>query len=176
LPHATASVREVRRQLLVGLRRAGVEPGLIDDAVLVASELVTNALRHARPLPDGRVTVSWEWAPNGDAVRLAVRDGGSQASRPSLRQPVDADAMTGRGLGIVASVAERWGFDSEDDQTVVWAVLASGSAQATGWQGQVSQSFSAKPARSAPSRGEPGPDRGGRARRGRGASDSLLVG
>jgi anti-sigma regulatory factor (Ser/Thr protein kinase) len=175
LPHATASVREARRQVLLGLRRAGVEPALIDDAVLVASELVTNALRHARPLPDGRVRVAWEWAPGGETVRLSVRDGGSEASRPVVRAPVGADAMAGRGLGIVASVADRWGFDSEGDETVVWAVLASRAARARGWAAHESRPRQAGRGAAGSAGGGGDTRRGHRSDQSRGASDSVLV-
>lgn len=127
LPHSTVSVREARRRVLVGLRRLGVIPELIDDAVLVASELVTNALRHARPLPGGRLVLSWEAAPDGRAIRLAVYDGGSEASRPAAPDALDTQATSGRGLGIVSTLAQRWGADSGDEGTVVWAVLVARS-------------------------------------------------
>jgi anti-sigma regulatory factor (Ser/Thr protein kinase) len=127
LPHSTVSVREARRKVLLGLRRLGVVPELIDDAVLVASELVTNALRHARPLPDGRLVLSWEAAPDGRAIRLAVYDGGSEASQPAAPDGFDTQATSGRGLGIVATLSQRWGADSGDEGTVVWAVLVARS-------------------------------------------------
>lgn len=131
LPHATPSVREARRRVLLGLHRLDADAALIDDAVLVASELVTNALRHGRPLAGGHIEISWEVTPDGNAVRLSVRDGGSESSRPTVGPPPDAAALGGRGLGIVAAVARRWGFDSDDAATLVWAVLRAGDAPST---------------------------------------------
>ncbi|MEU9334938.1 ATP-binding protein [Streptomyces sp. NPDC048290] len=89
---------------------------MIDAAESVVAELVGNAVRHAR----GdliRVTVR-EISPTG--VRVAVID--KSRELPVLRTPA-ADALSGRGLVIVDSVARQWGVDRLPWGKRVWADL-----------------------------------------------------
>ena len=58
LPHAPASVVAARSRISTDLREAGIVPPAIGDAALVVSELLTNAILHARPLPGARVLVA----------------------------------------------------------------------------------------------------------------------
>jgi anti-sigma regulatory factor (Ser/Thr protein kinase) len=119
LPHAPASVAGARRRLVADLRRAGAGPDAVADAALVVSELLSNAIRHARPLPGSLVEVTW--AVDGDLVEIAVSDGGS-ATRP---RPAHASlsSLGGRGLAIVEHLSCRWGVSGDDSRTTVWAVL-----------------------------------------------------
>ena len=89
------------------------------DAGLVLSELVSNALRHATPLPGGTVKVSWDLS--AEAVLIVVSDGGGE-SFPRVNEPASS-ALGGRGLSIVARLAQRWGVLREDAETSVWAEL-----------------------------------------------------
>ena len=74
LPYAASSVGVARRRLIAELTDAGVFETTACDAGLVLSELISNALRHARPLPGSLVRVCWEL---GDGfVEVAVSDGG----------------------------------------------------------------------------------------------------
>lgn len=91
----------------------------MSDAGLVLSELVSNALRHATPLPGGTVKVSWDLS--ADAVLIAVSDGGAE-SFPRVNEPGNS-ALGGRGLGIVARLSQRWGVLRDDSETTVWAEL-----------------------------------------------------
>lgn len=85
-----------------------------DDAALVVTELVTNAVLHGRPPVRVRVTGT-----DQDAVRLEVEDAGSDLP---VRPRGGPDAMTGRGLGMVAALAGRWGVDTPSSGgKVVWA-------------------------------------------------------
>jgi anti-sigma regulatory factor (Ser/Thr protein kinase) len=121
LPHAPASVAVARRRLGSELFASGVVEAVIDDVNVVISELLSNALRHARPLPSGQIRLTW--ARNGDLIEVAVTDGGAMTeprrSRPTL------SSLGGRGLGIVETLAEYWGVRYEDGGTTVWAVLRS---------------------------------------------------
>ncbi|MGH3322428.1 MAG: ATP-binding protein [Streptosporangiaceae bacterium] len=119
LPHAPSSVAVARRRLCDELFARGVTAPAVDDAALVVSELLSNALRHARPLPSGAVRVAWRVG--DEEVEVAVSDGGSPMV-PTPRHP-RASALGGRGLGIVAFVAETWGVHREQEETTVWAVL-----------------------------------------------------
>jgi anti-sigma regulatory factor (Ser/Thr protein kinase) len=119
LPHASASVRSARRRLAADLSRRGVPRRAIEDAVLVVSEIVSNALKHARPLNSGKVQVAWDVTPG--TVEIAVTDGGGP-TRPYVQMP-SLSSLGGRGLGIVAAIAGDWGVEQTSDGTTVWAVL-----------------------------------------------------
>ena len=53
LPCAPASVAVARRKLTAELRAAGIFDAAVTDAALVVSELLSNAILHAHPLPGG---------------------------------------------------------------------------------------------------------------------------
>ena len=104
VPHAPASVAVVRHRLLDELAAHQVPEPVRDDAALVVSELVGNAVRHGRPLPGGGIAVGWEVCP--DAVRLEVRDGGNG---PTAAVPESGwTAESGRGLLLVQLLARHW--------------------------------------------------------------------
>lgn len=127
LPYAPESVTVARQGLCTDLRALDVCADRVDDAALVLSELVSNALRHASPLPGHAVGVSWRVevapgaAPADSWLEISVRDGGSstmpRVSRPSL------SGLGGRGLSIVQMLAGRWGTEMDATTTTVWAVL-----------------------------------------------------
>ena len=131
LPYTSASVAGARQRLCSDLRAVEIGEGRIDDAALILSELVSNALRHAGPLctpedPDGCVGVSWRveidrGAAGGGWVELAVRDGGS-STMPRVARP-SISGLGGRGLGIVQTLSGRWGTEMDATTTTVWAVL-----------------------------------------------------
>ena len=116
--HGT-SVRVAREQLRSELR-GDVPAASVEDARMVVSELVANSLRYARPLAGHTIAV--EWQVGLDGLRLSVTDGGSRTSLPCRRRPGEL-ATGGRGLRIVESLARRWGVESEDTGTTVWAEL-----------------------------------------------------
>lgn len=77
----------------------------------LASEIVTNAILHARTPFSVEVT--------GDAAhfRVAVRDGSTELP---VKRGYSPHHPTGRGLHIVEALADRWGVDAEDDGKTVW--------------------------------------------------------
>ncbi|WP_093173041.1 ATP-binding protein [Sinosporangium album] len=119
LPYAPSSVAVARQRLCTELQQWGVFATAVDDAVLVVSELLSNALRHAHPLPSGEIKVSWRWTDG--QVEVAVSDGGA-ATEPRAGRPT-LSSLGGRGLGIVEFLAERWGVRHDGEVTTVWAVL-----------------------------------------------------
>ncbi|MDP3972742.1 MAG: alpha/beta fold hydrolase [Candidatus Nanopelagicales bacterium] len=88
------------------------------DIQLLATELITNAIRHGNEPIHASMRIC------EDAVRLEVFDSGPiwTAERP----PADPDpeATTGRGLHLVASVAQSWGIELAQGGKLVWAELA----------------------------------------------------
>jgi len=85
-----------------------------DDAVLLASELVTNALVHARDATAVTVTVAMTTA----LIRVDVHDDG-RTGIPHWRE-ASAQAEDGRGFQILNALAQRWGFTREQDRTCCW--------------------------------------------------------
>ncbi len=123
LPYTASSVGVARRRLIGDLTEAGVYEATACDAGLVISELISNALRHATPLPGSTVRVSWRL--DEDGIEVAVSDGGGPTV-PAVNQP-GLNAIGGRGLGIVDRLAQRWGVYTDPEgagETTVWALLA----------------------------------------------------
>jgi serine/threonine-protein kinase RsbW len=120
VPHDPASAGEVRRQLIEDLQNRHIQVTSIEEAALLVTELVGNAVRHARPLPGDRILVSWRL----EASRLQVRvtDGGHAAAEPHLARAGPNDTH-GRGLTIVDALAALWGVDTSSGSTTVWAML-----------------------------------------------------
>jgi anti-sigma regulatory factor (Ser/Thr protein kinase) len=118
------SVRETRDFTLATLRRWDVADRL-DDIVIVVSELLTNAISHARPAARER-RVRWpirlDLLQSGPCVLCMVAD-------PSDQPPVQRDpgclAEAGRGLQIIAALSDQWGFTTPNDMgKVVWAMFS----------------------------------------------------
>jgi hypothetical protein len=122
------SIRAARDFTAGTLRRWGIGDRR-DDIVVVVSELLTNALRHARP-----AAAAWPCSPvrlgllqPGPCVLCAVADPSDQVPEP--REPDWCDE-SGRGLHVVASLSDRWGCTPPTRRgKVVWATFATGG----GW-------------------------------------------
>ena len=117
--HTPASAALARRSVQSALLDSGASDDDAFDAALIASELVGNAVRHAAPLPSGHLAV--EWLVERDGYRISVTDGGGQG-RVSSRA-AGAHETSGRGLAIVAALAQDWGVTSNagSPHTTVWA-------------------------------------------------------
>lgn len=109
------------------LSLAGVESAIDHDAVLVMSELVTNAATH------GRGPVGVELSVNALSVTVAVSDSG--AADPARQHP-GLLSEGGRGLGIVDRLVTNWRVEHEGAQKTVIATLPTvPSAHAVDWLG-----------------------------------------
>jgi serine/threonine-protein kinase RsbW len=113
-PAAPGAARLVLRHWLSGRAPADV----VDDAVLIVSELVCNSLEHADLTPDDVIRLGVELA--GGRVRLEVEDPGNTGV-VAPRHPDFANGG-GFGLNIVLTLAARWGV-LRDHKTRVWAEL-----------------------------------------------------
>jgi Histidine kinase-like ATPase domain len=122
-PDARA-VREARGFTIATLQRWGVADRC-DDIVLVVSELLANALRHALPGPGEprlRCPVRLGLLQPGPCVLCAVADPSQHP--PVLKEP-GCLAETGRGLRVIGGLADAWGYTTQcDTGKVVWAVLS----------------------------------------------------
>jgi anti-sigma regulatory factor (Ser/Thr protein kinase) len=110
-PEAVAAAREFTRDAL------GTVPAL-DDVVLLVSELCSNAIQHTASGHDGTFEVAISAGPRG--VRITVRDDGSD-QQPVVR-PAEPGAR-GRGLQLVALLADRWGCRGGRGGRVVFFVM-----------------------------------------------------
>ena len=108
---AVAAARRFVQATLV----AWDDTDLVGDATLVASELATNAVRHASSA--FRLTIGRTEA----VVRIAVDD--ISPAPPARRDPTPA-VPGGRGLAIIEMLSVRWGSEAHVDGKVVWAELA----------------------------------------------------
>jgi anti-sigma regulatory factor (Ser/Thr protein kinase) len=94
-----------------------------DVAELLSSELVTNAVVHARTSVE--LEAAYDEASVPKELRIDVYDRSPEELDRSPRPPVDG-AEGGRGLAIVARLASRWGVDSCSPGKRVWFTLANG--------------------------------------------------
>lgn len=109
-PELVAQARSWLRALL----EAWETPEHLDDVVLIASELLTNAVLHAR------TSIQLKVSCQETTVRLEVHDENSRL--PTLGS-CPADATSGRGLALVASLATSWGIENREDGKTVWAEI-----------------------------------------------------
>ncbi|HVW32682.1 MAG TPA: ATP-binding protein [Acidimicrobiia bacterium] len=114
LPPDPTSPRKIRRFMTEALGGAGFDAELVDTAVLLASELTTNAVLHARS--DIGVTIK---VLDG-CLRVEVADENPRLPTATF---VSGDALSGRGLNLVQSAAGSWGIESRDSGKVVWFEL-----------------------------------------------------
>jgi anti-sigma regulatory factor (Ser/Thr protein kinase) len=117
VPHERTGVRLARHTVADQLTAVGVRDEACDDALLVLSELVSNAVTHAAPLPNGRIAVGW--AVRDDALHLEITDGGA-ATSPQVRVAALLSG-SGRGLDIVRTICRAWGVTEGERSVTVWA-------------------------------------------------------
>ena len=113
-PSAPGSARAFVSRALVGWGRQGD----VEVAVLLVSELVTNAIQHAA----SDVDVEIRRGPNG--IRVVVHD---RSPRVPLRVVGDSRRDRGRGLELVEALSAAWGVEpseGDDDGKGVWFDLA----------------------------------------------------
>ncbi|MCX4749815.1 SpoIIE family protein phosphatase [Kitasatospora sp. NBC_01287] len=120
-----ARVAELRGELRDALRRWGV-PQLIDTAELLASELVTNAIRHTDR--DAMFTARL-YREDGREPRLRIEVEDESDLWPKRRTPGE-QASSGRGLMLVEALADAWGVEPRGSGKRMWFELSAGDAAA----------------------------------------------
>jgi hypothetical protein len=118
-PQALEAARAAR-QFVVGLLRWRDDQALSGDAAIVAAELATNAVMHAR----SGFTVAV--AQSADSVRISVRD----ASPAPVNRAGSLVATPGHGLDVVSKIARGWAVEPLPDGKAVWAELPASPHQA----------------------------------------------
>ncbi|MET0458721.1 MAG: ANTAR domain-containing protein [Ilumatobacteraceae bacterium] len=95
----------------------GVASRVNDDARLIVSELVTNAVTHARSAPTLTATKM------AGVVRIEVRDDDPTLVAPGLAAASLVDGSGGHGLWVVQRLSESWGCDALDAGKVIWSEI-----------------------------------------------------
>jgi len=113
-PHP-AAVRGARAFVERCCEAAGTGAGTTDTAVLLASEVVTNAFLHGRS--QTRLTVT------ADPLRVRVEVGDDNTRRPTVAAHDDA-ALDGRGMAMVDLLATSWGVRGEALGKTVWFTVS----------------------------------------------------
>ncbi|KOX20650.1 serine/threonine protein kinase [Saccharothrix sp. NRRL B-16348] len=116
MPASAGSSARARQVVGDAAAAWGLSDDAADDAALVVTELVSNAVDHAT----GPVGLTVSRTESG--LRIEVADQSSALPQP---RPVRVDSARGRGLIIVAALSRSWGTEPTADGKVVWAELDS---------------------------------------------------
>lgn len=119
LPHDPTAAAKARSRIVEELTSV-LTPERLGDSRLMATELVTNAVRHALPESDGSIILEIEREPG--VVRILVRDGGSHLDPNEPRFLTHSDGHL--GLVVIDELADRWGFSIDGDKGVWFEVDA----------------------------------------------------
>lgn len=118
LPATTDAPAQARRAARDAL--AHWSPERRDAALLVISELVTNAVRHGSDGPTDAIELRVQR--RGGATRIEVSDDNA-SRREIVYAPRRGDQRSGWGLPIVAELTDRWGVEHRGTCTCVWCEL-----------------------------------------------------
>ena len=111
------SVRAGRRWVAEVCGAAGLGDDACEVAVLLTSEVLTNALTHGSP----PVLLSATPGEGSGALRISVRDAGTDL--PVVRSP-DPEDLGGRGMVLLDVLALAWGVVGDGTGKTVWFDLA----------------------------------------------------
>jgi anti-sigma regulatory factor (Ser/Thr protein kinase) len=125
LPSGPLAARTARRYLLSCL--ADVTPDVVDEVLLLTSELVTNAVLH------GSAPVRLQLHRGEATLRVGISDGGGLFA-PAPVPAWSRTAEGGRGLLLVDALANNWGSQDQEDASpgkTVWFELSCESVTAS---------------------------------------------
>jgi anti-sigma regulatory factor (Ser/Thr protein kinase) len=105
---------QIRQRVRALLSQAKIKGAAAEDVLLVVHELVANVVDHAKT-PFRLVLRQPD-----SVMQIYVQD---ESKRSPEMRPADNRAFRGRGLRMISSIAERWGFQEEGDGKTVWAII-----------------------------------------------------
>jgi anti-sigma regulatory factor (Ser/Thr protein kinase) len=114
----TASACREARRAVQGLCRSPRLTPLANDAALLVSEVMSNAIRHATKRITLRVTCS------KTTILVSVTDDGERSDVDLAPRQLDHSAETGRGLFVIDRIASEWGSSCNAQGTSVWFLLS----------------------------------------------------
>lgn len=127
LDYSLSAAGTARHALIDSMAGQEVHPEVVEEASIVISELVTNAVQHSEPSVGDQVRAAWTLRKG--VVEVSVTDaGGESTPRPARRHVL---ASSGRGLRIVRSLAHEWGVVEAHRSRTVWASLGGPSRRRT---------------------------------------------
>ena len=110
----TTQAPATARQFLLNARCPAHHSRLVDDALLLVSELVTNSVVHGGPPLVVRVEC------DGESLRVRVRDGSPELPASTA---YGQEQESGRGLALVDAISSDWGVDTAANGKHVWFAL-----------------------------------------------------
>ena len=119
LPPGASAVRECRREVV----RLFGKSSRVDDLVLAASELTSNAVQHGSG-PTSLVIIM-------SAAGVVIEVGDNAPTRAPSVLPLRPSTWSGRGMAIVDVISDRWGVLALDANKVVWCEFLGLRAQST---------------------------------------------
>jgi anti-sigma regulatory factor (Ser/Thr protein kinase) len=121
LPSIPESVRMARFHVRAALGFHELD-AYADDAEIITSELVTNAIQHVCGDGVETIGVTLARARNPEGVTVVVSD--SSPTGPVMREMPADNSTQGRGLRIVEALSARWGWHPEGGGKAIFATLA----------------------------------------------------
>ncbi len=115
LPAGPAGVTLARHATRRYLSSLGIGSDFVDTAELLVSELTANVVKHTGGQSTLRIMR------NDDVLRIEVGD--SRPSQLPVERDVDLDAQSGRGLILVSTLADSWGYERDGNQKITWVEL-----------------------------------------------------
>jgi hypothetical protein len=115
IPPDPRFLRELRARTRAVLQSWGVQPPVLDAAVIAAHELSSNAMLHTKA--DAMLRL----IPLGDRIRIEVSDLSTAEPRRSITDP--AELEHGIGLNVVANLTDAWGHHPSECGKTVWCEL-----------------------------------------------------
>jgi anti-sigma regulatory factor (Ser/Thr protein kinase) len=119
VPSIPGSVPAARLQVRAALGSRGLGE-YADDAEIITSELVTNAVQHLCDNGTQTIEVTITYAESPAAVTIAVSD---SSPHGPIRRDTTAGSEQGRGLQIIEALSVHWGWRQEGGGKVIFAVL-----------------------------------------------------
>lgn len=114
LPFGPEAPRAARRLVDALLSEIAASPEAREDAALVVHELVSNGVLHGSPDAAGELGLAY--AVRGQQLLITVVDDGTEGT-VEVQEP-DHEAASGRGLAIVAALADDWSVDRSQGTAV----------------------------------------------------------
>ena len=114
-PMSVPKARDWARSLLA----LGGPSSILDNTLLLLSEVVTNAITHSDSAHSHSGQVTVQITRLGTTVQVEVTDAGSSTTTPAVRTPALTDDG-GRGLWLVDTLADEWGFQHHETSALVW--------------------------------------------------------
>ena len=120
-PAEVGRARQWARSRLAGSGIDADEP-LAETLILLVSELVTNAIQHARSAdPSDKIGVTLMRVWDREAISVVVTD---SSPLPPVTHETTTASEQGRGLQIVEALSAHWGWNHEQGGKAVYAILA----------------------------------------------------